>query len=452
MVSACRAFGLDCGFEPAGHVSAEGNVARIYNATASGGIHLFCYKGNILQNSASLAAFRRYAPLLTRAHSAGRRRIVSAQDFLDPRRRLPIAGVRGRPRSPRPPGLRNARPDHASTPLAARIKVLAIPDAPYAETAEIENLRRWVAGGGILVAAASSERPLLRTPEGDDAPCRTLLADVPDDAHLFGPRSRARRRGDSASSSARAHDEHYLWGQWHAVEHGSMFPEKLLLTPECVGRGPGPASSFPAIAAADATLLLTVNLTPRSLPGANRVLVGGVEVGRIEASGVRTYRFAVPRRLLASRPIAEVAIEVRAFRPRDFGNPDNRELGVAVAAVELCGHGAEHDPLSAAPLAWEIDSAQAARCVRRIGRGATLAMACRNPREFSEAVVQALAHPDRLSGSAAAPSRTVITAGDGLYATRLSDGILYYNAGPKSQTIDGVEVPADGIAWRAGGN
>jgi hypothetical protein len=29
---------------------------------------------------------------------------------------------------------------------------------------------------------------------------------------------------------------------------------------------------------------------------------------------------------------------------------------------------------------------------------------------------------------------------------------LYYNAGPQSRVVDGIEVPADGIAWRAAGH
>jgi hypothetical protein len=473
VVSACRAFGLECGFEPAGLVSAEGNVARIYNATASGGIHLFCYKGNLLQNAESLAAFRRYAPLLTR-----RTPRVDVALYLPKTSWILDGGCQSRVFAAAR-GLRG-RMDFEmldrttfSTPLAARIKVLAIPDAPYAEVAEIERLQRWVAGGGILVAAAgcpppdpagrarSAARILLRTPEGDDGPCRALLADIPADTHLLRPtlHGDAPRRFRLELGSAL--DERYLWGQWYGPEHGSMFPQEKLPSPargrgtEAVGTGmrwtEARAGFFlPCDPGADATLQLTVNLTPRSLPGVNRVLVNGVEVGAIAAAGVRTYRFAVPRRLLASHRVAEVALEIRTFRPRDFGTPDNRDLGVAVAAVELCARGAEHDPPAAAPLAWEIDWTQAPRCVRRIGRGATLAVDGRNPGEFSEAVVQALLHRDRLLGTAAAPSPTVVTTGDGLYATRLTDGVLYYNAASQPQTVEGVTVPADGIAWRAG--
>ncbi len=500
VVSACRAFGLDCGFEPAGQVSAEGNVARIYNATASGGIHLFCYKGNILQNSESLAAFRRYAPLLTR-----RTPLVDAALYLPKTSWILDRDCQGRVFA----AARDLRGrldfemldrTTLSTPLAARIKVLAIPDAPYAEAAEIEGLRRWVSGGGILVVAAgypgchdqpsvgarlaqpcpvtaglasSATRPLLQTPEGDDAPCQSLVPAVPEGVHLLRPTLRGQPPRRFRLELGSAYDEQYLWGQWYGPERGSMFPQgatvglpnraptllgkpgtdrRLVVPPGGAGmRWTGAKAGFflPCDPAADATLVLTLNLTPRSLPGSNRVLLNGAEIGVLEASGVRTYRFAVRRRLLASRSVAEVVLEVRAFRPRDFGTPDNRQLGAAVSAVELCSKGAEYAPPAAAPLAWEIDPAQAASCVRRIGRGATLAVACRNPGEFSEAVAQALLHPDRLLGTAGARSRTIITEDDGLYATRLSDGVLYYNAGPQPQRVDGLEVPADGIAWKA---
>ena len=511
VVSACRAFGLDYGFEPAGRVSAEGNVARIYNATASGGIHLFCYKGNILQSSESLAAFRRYAPLLLR-----RTPRVDAALYLpktswildgDCQRRVFAAAhdLRGRL------DFEMLDPTTLSTPLAARVKVLAIPDAPYAEAAEIDGLQHWVAGGGILVVATSSERPLLRTPEASDAPSRALVPEVPQGVHLLRPTLRGQPPRRFRLELGSPHDDQYLWSQWYAPERGSMFPHDKLpspagkrgaggvVAPTLLGkpvvpstipgmRWTGAKAGFflPCDPAADATLLLTASLTQRSLPGTNRVLLNGVAIGVLDKSGARTYRFAVPRGLMASRSVAEVVLEVRAFCPRDFGTADNRQLGAAVAAVELAAKGAEHDPPTAVPLAWEFDPAQAARCVRRIGRGAVLAVACRGSGEFSEAVVQALLHPERLLpagqqllpsplagegpgvrgrcgqntksfldgrvGADAAPSRTLITAGDGLFATRLSDGVLYYNAGPQSRVVDGIEVPADGIAWRAAGH
>jgi len=40
---------------------------------------------------------------------------------------------------------------------------------------------------------------------------------------------------------------------------------------------------------------------------------------------------------------------------------------------------------------------------------------------------------------------------DGIYATQLSDGVLYYNATGREQQVGGGDVPAHGIRWQASG-
>ena len=185
IVSAGRAYGLDFGFEPASHVTAEGNVARLYNTTASGGIHFFTYKANLLENGAAATAFRRHVSLLQRrapqVHAAlylpktawaldggSLHRVLAAAQEL--RRRVDFEML-----------------DRTTitTPLAKRIRVLAIAEADFAEPEEIENLRHWVEAGGILVARSLPDRPLLRTPDGSDAARNAILATPPANAHLY---------------------------------------------------------------------------------------------------------------------------------------------------------------------------------------------------------------------------------------------------------------------------
>ncbi len=257
----------------------------------------------------------------------------------------------------------------------------------------------------------------------------------------------ANRRGDFHLDVGAVNDARYLWGQWYGGERASMFSR----SPDARMRWTGAKAGFylPCDPAADATLVLTVNLTAHSLPGANRVRVNGAEVGMLDSSGSRTYRFAVPRQLLASGPVVEVLLEIRAFRPRAFGSSDGRELGVAVCAAELCAKGAEGESPATTPLAWQMDWSQAGPCMRRIGKGATLAVPGRNPWEFNEAVAQALLHSERLSGTAQATPHLALTESDGIYATRFTSGVLYYNACPQPRLVHGVEVPAGGIAWQA---
>jgi Glycosyl hydrolase family 14 len=442
VVSAARAFGLGSGLEPASHVSAEGNVARIYNATASGAVHLFCYNGNIIQDQASLALFRRYLPFLQR-----RTPVVPAALFLPKtswelddsciHRTLRVAQV-----------LRGTADcdlldrTTLATPLARRAKVMVVAEAPYAEPEEIEMLRRWVARGGILIARPSADGLLLRTPEGSDTP-RDALVSIPTPgrqlmrSRLSGPPPRHFQLaiGDG--------DERFLWGDWHGVEPGRMVSQapgaKMRWTRAKAG------CYLPCDPHADATLVLTANLLPQSLPGPNRVLVNGTVVGTLDKTGSRVWRFPVAKELLAGRPIAQVALEIRTFLPRQGG--DMRELGVAVSAFEIFSKGCEGEPLSAAHMTWEMDWSQAGSCVRHIGRGATLTMTSQGPSELGAVVAEVMVHPERLIPGAKGVSLPAAGV-DGVFGTTLTDGVLYYNSKAEQARVDDVEVPAHGIAWK----
>jgi hypothetical protein len=448
VVSASRAFGLDCGFEPAGHVTADGNTARIYNATASGGVHLFCYKGNILQNAESLAAFRQYIGWLQR-----RTPLVRAALYLPKTAwMLDDSGGSHRRTLAAARELRK-RVDcelldrtTLATPLAHQVRVLAVPEAEFAEPAEIELMRRWASGGGIVVARRPDGQPLLRTPEGSDEPCRMLLAAAPRGTRLLWPKNPGAPPRHFRLELGAANDAAYLCGDWYSSEPAGMFGRPTVGTMRWTGARAG--VYLPCDPAADATLVLTVHVTTRSLPGPNRVLLNGSDVGRLDKAGVQTYRFAVPQRLLAGQSAATVVLELKTYHPTDFGSPDSRELGVAVHAVDLIARGADGEPAVATPLVWEVDWSAAAGCIRRIGRGATLSVPTDNLSQFNEAVVAVLRHVERVVPGAP-PVAAAVSDVEGIFVTELADGFLYYNAASQPRTADGLTVPARGIAWRA---
>jgi hypothetical protein len=332
-----------------------------------------------------------------------------------------------------------------ATPLGGRIRVLAISDAAYAEPAEIDLLRGWVESGGILVARRSDRQPLLRTPEGSDGPCQSLLADGTGSPPVLRPKSHGGPPRHFRLELGTASDTAYLAGDWHQAEPASMFGQSLGTMRWTGARA---ALNLPCDPTSAATLALTVHLTNHSLPGVNRVLVNGVEVGRIEKPGPQTYRFAVPRRLLAGQTAATIVLEVKTYHPTDFGSTDSRELGMAVREVRIIAAGADNEPALATRLAWDIDWTAAAPCMRRIGRGATFCVPTDNLSQFSEAVVAVLRQPQRVVPGAVAIHAAVSDV-EGLFVTELCDGFLYYNASREPQQAEGVVVPARGIAWRA---
>jgi hypothetical protein len=331
-------------------------------------------------------------------------------------------------------------------PLAGRIRALAISDAEYAEPAEIDLLRRWVEGGGILVARRSDRQPLLRTPEGSDELCRSLLTGGSDRPPVLRPKSRGGPPRHFRLELGGASDAAYLAGDWYQGEPASMFGESMVGTMRWTGARAGLV--LPCDPTADATLALTVHLTTRSLPGVNRVLVNGSEVGRLDKPGPRTYRFTVPQRLLAGQTAATVVLEVKAYHPANFGSTDSRELGIAVREAQVIAQGADNEPALGTPLIWDVDWTAAAKGIRHIGRGATFCVPTGNLSQFSEAVVAVLRQPEQVVPGAAAIHPAVSDI-EGLFVTELSDGFLYYNASTEPHQADGIVVPARGIAWRA---
>lgn len=443
VATAARAFGLDFGFEPASHVSADGNVARIYNATASGAIQLHCYHGNILPDPTSIARFRQYAAFLQRRSPQ-----IHAAVYL-PKASWAL-DAHSRERGYRIAQALRDRVDFEfldratlTTPLATNVKVLAVPCAPYADADEIAAMERWVTAGGILVVQDEGDRPLLRTPDGDDRPGQALLARTTADVRLFSPSVTGPPVRHFRLEIGGNHDSDYLGGQWHTPEHRTPPDSRSGATWRWTGAKA--KIDVPCDPTSDATLILAGDLTSASIPGNNEVFVGGKRVGTIDQAGSRSHRFTVSKSVLAGSRVAEVVISVRTFRPSER-NPrhDNRELGMMVWSVEMIAAGAEGEPPVVAPINLEVDWAKLAPCIRRIGKGATLAVPCRTDTDFPALVSQTLQHLDRIIPGTPAielpsPDR------DGVYATQCTDGVLYLNTNDTPKTISGLVIPAHGI-------
>ena len=438
VVTACRAYGLDIGIEPAGPVTASGNIARIYNASASGAVHLFCYNSNVFQSPDALERFYRCAPMFQRRVAE-----VPAAVYLSKTSWALDEESQGRTftavrRLRHSADLEMLDENTLRTPLARKIRVLAVPDAPYAEAADIAALGQWVAEGGILVVGAGPHHRLLTTPEGSTAGCRALLALPPGDTRLVRMTTESPTR-HFRLEIGRPGDDDYLWGDWYTSESWRILPDRPGMRWTAARAG----IHVPCDPASDATLVLTAGVRRECLAGPNRILVNGTPVGTLDQPGVREHRFAVAKSLLAGRRVAEVVLDVRAEPASTVG--DYRRLGLMAGRIEMFSRGAEAAPPIMPSLVAQVDWSQAATCIRHIGKGAT-ATVPGEPHQIEAVFFEALTHPEKLGvagrGAAWPPARV-----NGVFVTQCADGALYYNANSQAQTVGGVEVPAEGIAW-----
>ena len=444
VATACRGFGLGLGLEPAGPVDADGIVARTYNASASGAHALHYYTENVMNANDTVARFRANLPLLQRQSPRTHAGVYLSKTSW---------ALRPETQNQEFEAAKALR-DRVDTYLIDRatlgaeglrdMRVLALAAAPSAEPEEIAALGKWVQQGGIIVAQAGIEGSLLLTPEGSAAERDAMFAKPPVGARLLRSMLVGAPPRHFKLEIGKGNDADYLFGDWNGQEPGEPFPQIPGATKRWSGARAG--ICVPCNPDADATLILEAHLTGYSVAGLSRVLVNGQQVGVIEKAGTQTLRLPVSRALLAGRPLAEVTLEINAFKPTDHGSQDARTLGLAVCSVEMCTQGAENEAPARTALRVEMDWAQAANCTRRLGKGATLIVPDATPLALSEAVVQALTHPERLIPGAkgvALPN----TDADGVYPTQIEGGVLWYNSKAEPRKVDGSEVPAHGMVF-----
>ncbi len=161
VATATRLYQTFCGFEPASAVTATGNIARIYNATASGAHQLHCYTSNVLGGDPDekLTAFRTNLCWL-----APRQPMVPVALYL-PRETWAVdeAPLDGCYR------LAHQLRDVTDLDFVTRLsvadgalracRVLVLAEAPVLEPAAAAKIEQWVLAGGTLVVATRKHAP-----------------------------------------------------------------------------------------------------------------------------------------------------------------------------------------------------------------------------------------------------------------------------------------------------
>ncbi|MCX7014650.1 MAG: beta-galactosidase [Candidatus Sumerlaeota bacterium] len=282
--TACRAFGVNLSDECAKGVDAEGNVARIANAAEAGARQFFSYDANLMYPPGALRLFHDNIPFFRL-----REPIIYAGLYLP--KTSWMLDAKGLMRVLKAAA---ALRDRANLQMVDRLtlgelalrdmRVLLIAEAPYAELAEIEALKQWVARGGILIALSSQEQPLLRTPEGDDGPVAALFVNPPPNAQgplvrsLFDEDAALRRLttriGQGATLLLPGGGVHALG---EALDQAATHPERLAPGHEGVALPASDGDGVFATATDSGTVYYNSNAEPRRF-GATAVPARGIAV------------------------------------------------------------------------------------------------------------------------------------------------------------------------------
>ena len=409
VATATRAYGTFCGFEPASGVDATGNVARIYNATASGARQLHCYTSNVLGGDPeALDLFIRTAPMLSPRVPQPDLAIYLPRETwaLEPDANERLRAIARAVRDVADPDFVTRRTVVDGHLKGCRLLLLA--EAPVIEPAAADAIETWVRAGGTLVVATQADELQLAGRLYDLAAWRERMLPalkatprvVVD--RLVGP-APARWVLDVGSGG----DGPWLDGDWHGPEtRGEAM---------CRWSGARPRIRLPSVAGVAHTLRLVLN-APSAAMGANgvRVLVDGREAGRITRHGAVDAVFEVPAPA-APGGISTLELECRTWKPSAVAKTtDSRDLGVEVRRVEWSRAGAGDAAPGIATLAREVDPAAVAAATRAVGRGRVVLLPGWSGRPSDLARVVAHLLPGAADGRL-----------DGRFATRTADGVLW---------------------------
>lgn len=417
VATATRIYGTFSGFEPASGVTPAGNVARIYNASASGARQLHCYINNVVDDEFSALDLYRasvrwlaprkplvdvavYVPRETWALEPSRE-----AEFYDLSRKL--RDVTDHDYVTRLSVVDGALRDH---------RVLVLPSSPVLEPAAAEAIGKWVERGGTLIAATRpGERPGSRL--YDQAAWHDrLFAGARRCGNLFAPTcDPAPARWQLALG--RDEDEEWIFGDWHGGESRSMWPETEGATMRWTGANAG--LLLPVRPGADYVLRISASVPGAALKGVAPVVrVNGREVGRIEREGRRDLEYRVATAVAGTSSVARLELAVKTWKPSEKeGSGDTRSLGIAVRQVEWVRDGAETAAVGRASLRHDVDEAALAPLTRMVGRGRTVLLPGLLPDYASIARIVASQLPDGADGRI-----------DRRFATRTDGGVLWLDA------------------------
>jgi len=427
--SAAKHYGVPLVTEPPSTVSRDEEVERIFKDATSGTAEYFDYPNNLLGATDLFARFGRYLE--------GKHSLTDVAFF------FPTTDHRLRAGQGNPEHLLAACGiardlfdwDLVDERLVrdgalSRYGVLLLVEGNVIERDVLERLEQWVSKGGFVASASFGA---IETVEGDLSWNRRVLVDA---ASIPAVAEAWPAHGEPAAAClvdvGSPEDGPALAGDWNNCESGHWewggAPGKI------TKRWSGAHSSvcLPVDPVKTYNLAIAVARHPGRLSTRAEVLANGNPVGSLSHTRTSIFRARVAPAQLRGQALLTVELDVDTFCPADNGeSPDRRTLGVGVDWVKLWLAGQPEPQAAPAPtLRRELDtSLLTARCVRRLGEGATLL----SPFGWEQlpafvALAEQVAHAPQefMPGRKGAP--LLDGQRDGVWTALMANRVLLYNS------------------------
>jgi len=441
--SACRFYGVPLWTEPPGRITPEQQVARIFAAASLGAKGHFDWADNVRDSREVYYRYGKYLKV--------ERPIVDVAMFFPTTSHLLQPGVGFPPTFAQ--GCADIRDllnydivDERMVMDGAldRYRVLVMWEGAVVEAETLAKIRDWVEAGGVLAAYDFGK---IETVEAD----RSWFGDLFGYAGRLQPAASSLRFVPTGGQGVpdryridvgKADAAPFLTGDWYEPETDGGFARRWTGANASLRTPVAPARSY----------VLTLRAAfPREAARYRReVLVNGRKIGELNEEGEDGYRFRIPASALAGRDMATITLRCETWVPERLlrGSRDRRALGVFVSQVEMNASG---DPAPATAPPTLTGRFEAVIDLKRLrnewarphGRGWTVYFPStrRNLSGFYEVVRYLTYHLSDLDDTKR-DAIAVDDAWDGVYATLLSDKILYYNPGPNAVTRTIVLAPS----------
>ncbi len=327
----------------------------------------------------------------------------------------------------------------------SKYRILALWEGTQADPATLERIKQWVSDGGVLLAYDFGK---VTTFDGDSSWFKDLFGYIQELApakvteRFTGvvPAQYQIRVGLPEAAD-------YLDDGWYGTAAATDIEGRWTKAVANIRLPVDPSKSY--------VLVVRTRLPTEAGALKRKILLNGHEVGDLAAAGDVTYRFHLSRDVVGDRPIATLTFQSDTFQPSKLitGSKDMRFLGVEVLSVQVVEHDVQEVADATAPVGKfrrDLDlNLLNSNWSRLYGKGLTIYFPANQKliKGYIEVLRRAIYHLSEIDKTRR-DALPIDDAVDGLYATLLTDKILYYNSTDKAISRM-VAIPKEAfVAWK----
>lgn len=448
--SASRFYNAPFWTEPPGTLTANEEVGRIFEAVSQGAAGYFDWSSNALANR---DVFYRYGKFLRVEKPV----VDVAMFFPAEANHLRVEnGVY------QPPALFDRAcayvRDYANFDVVddrmvldgclSNYRILALWEGTQADAATLDKIRQWVNDGGVLLAYDFGK---VTTFDGDTSWFKDLFGYVQE---LAPARLNERYVGNIPRQygflPGQIETGDFLNGDWYEPDKES---------PLARWTGANATVLLPVLPEKSYTLVVRAAIPSEAAALKHEVLINGRSVGELASSGEVVYRFVLPDGILDDKPLATLSFQSQTYQPSktNEASKDTRLLGAHIFSIQLVEQG-ETEAADILPPPGlirrelevrRLNAASNQSWARIYGKGLTIYFPANRQllKGYVEVLRRAIYHLSSID-PARRDALRVDDDNDGVYATLLTDKVLYYN--PKDSAVTKkVSIPAAAFAaWK----